>query len=71
MAEISRILIGIGSVAAWTGLILYGMGSAELIPGPDLMSKGLIGLVGGLIALVVGIVLYRATREPDLSSRQG
>jgi uncharacterized membrane protein len=68
MAEISRILIAIGSVAAWTGLILLGMGTSELVPGADLMNKGLIGMVGGLIVLVVGIVIYRATREPDLST---
>ena len=69
MAEISRILISIGSVAAWTGLILYGMGAAELVPGASLMDYGKIGMVGGLIALVVGMVLYRATREPDLSTK--
>ena len=69
MAELSRILISIGAVAAWTGVILFGMGTAELIPGADLMNKGLIGTIGGLIVLVVGMVLYRATREPDLSTK--
>lgn len=69
MAEISRILIAIGSVAAWTGVILFGMGSSELIPGADLLGKGKVGMIAGLIILVVGLVLYRSSREPDLSTK--
>jgi uncharacterized membrane protein len=67
-AELSRILIAFGAVAAWSGIIILGMGMAELVPSSDLMSKGQIVTVLGLVALVAGIVMYRATREPDLSS---
>jgi uncharacterized membrane protein len=67
-AELSRILIAFGAVAAWSGIIVLGMGMAELVPSSDLMSKGQIVTVLGLVALVAGIVMYRATREPDLSS---
>jgi uncharacterized membrane protein len=66
-AELSRILIAFGAVAAWSGIIVLGMGMAELVPSSDLMSKGQIVTVLGLVALVAGIVMYRATREPDLS----
>ena len=68
-AELSRILISLGAVAAWTGIIILGMGMSELVASADLVSKGQIVTVAGLIAFVVGLLMYRVTREPDLSSQ--
>jgi len=65
---LSRILIVLGSVGAWTGLIIFGMGTAELVPGAQMLGIGRLMLIAGVIALVVGIVMYRATREPDRST---
>lgn len=65
---LSRILIVLGSVGAWTGLIIFGMGTSELVPGAQMLGIGQLLMIGGVIALVVGIVMYRATREPDRST---
>ncbi len=77
-AEIARWLIAIGAVAAWTGIIVAGLGMAELVPGWALIQRGVLVSVAGAIALIVGIVLYRGTvgadetaREDDLRARQG
>jgi len=68
-AEVARWMIAIGSVAAWTGIIVAGMGMSELIPGDVLIQRGVIVSILGFVALIVGIVLYRATVEPDQSAR--
>ena len=66
-AEVARWLIALGSVAAWTGIIVAGMGMSELVAGSELISRGLIVTAVGLLALVVGIVVYRGTVESDQS----
>jgi hypothetical protein len=53
----------LGAVAASVGFTLYGMGSSTLQPDPQLVNYGLILLVGGLIALAVGFVAYKATER--------
>lgn len=68
MAEISRILIALGSVAAWTGLIILGMGMSELLPGVSLINIGGPMMAVGLVVLLLGVVLYRMSREPDTST---
>ncbi|MFM8593664.1 MAG: hypothetical protein ACKOCK_04655 [Chloroflexota bacterium] len=68
MAEISRILIALGSVAAWTGLIILGMGMSELLPGASLINIGGPMMAVGLVVLLLGVVLYRMSREPDTST---
>lgn len=59
MLEASRILTSIGLVAASTGLVVYGMGAAYADPRSFELNLGLILMIGGVIATVVGIVVYR------------
>jgi hypothetical protein len=60
-------LIVFGSVGAAVGFTLYGMGTSTLQPDGLLVDTGKYLLVGGLIALVVGFVAYKAT-EPSSSA---
>ena len=68
MAEIARILIAAGSVAAWTGIIILGMGMSELLPGTSLINIGGPLTAVGLVVLALGMLLYKAKREPDRST---
>ena len=68
MAEIARILIAAGSVAAWTGIIILGMGMSELLPGTSLIDIGGPMTAVGLVVLALGMLLYKAKREPDRST---
>jgi hypothetical protein len=73
--ELGRILTAAGAVAAWTGIIVLGLGMAELTPGyPFAFGLSLVGLgvlvtVVGLVALVVGAFIYRAAFGADRSAR--
>ncbi len=64
-AEVARWLIALGAVAAWTGIIVAGMGMSELVPGWELIQRGVLVTVAGLVALVVGVLLYRGTNDAD------
>ena len=64
-AEVARWLIALGAVAAWTGIIVAGMGMSELVAGSESISRGLVVTVVGLLALVIGIVAYRGTLKAD------
>ena len=68
-AEVSRWMIAIGAVAAWTGVIVVGMGMATLLPSDSLIAQGVVVSVVGLVALILGILIYSRTVEPDESSR--
>lgn len=57
-------LVILGSVAASVGLTIYGMGTSTLQPSGDLVAYGKYLMIGGLVALVVGFVAYKAT-EPS------
>ena len=67
-AEVARWLIAIGAVAAWTGIIVAGMGMSELVPSAELIQRGILVSVAGFVALIAGIVLYRGTIEADETS---
>jgi hypothetical protein len=43
--------------------VLYGMGTSTLLPDDQLISSGRILMIGGLIALAVGFVAYKATER--------
>ena len=56
-------LVVLGAVGAAVGFVLYGMGTSTLLPDDQLINTGRLLLVGGLIALVVGFVAYKATER--------
>jgi hypothetical protein len=56
-------LIILGAVGASVGFVLYGMGTSTLLPDDPLSTSGRLLLVGGLIALAVGFVAYKATER--------
>ena len=56
-------LVVLGAVGAAVGFILYGMGTSTLLPDDQLISTGRYLMIGGLIALVVGFVAYKATER--------
>jgi hypothetical protein len=57
-------LIVLGAVAASVGFTLYGMGTSTLQPSANIINAGLYLMIGGLIALVVGFVAFKATDRP-------
>ena len=75
---LSRILIMLGSVGAWTGLIIFGMGTSELVPGAQMLGmrlrltqdRGRVGHASGEVRLtqsVQGIgALVRESLQPVL-----
>lgn len=54
-------LIVLGSVGASVGFILYGMGTSTLQPDGQLISIGKYLLIGGVVALAVGFLAFKAT----------
>ena len=56
-------LIVLGSVGAAVGFVLYGMGTSTLLPDVQLINSGRYLMIGGLIALAVGFVGYKATER--------
>ena len=56
-------LIVLGAVAASVGVTLFGMGTSTLQADGQLVNIGSILTIGGLLALVVGFVAYKATQS--------
>jgi len=56
-------LVVLGAVGAAVGFVLYGMGTSTLLPDDQLINIGRLLLIGGLIALAVGFVAYKATER--------
>ena len=56
-------LIVLGAVGAAVGFMLYGMGTSTILPDDLLINSGRFLMVGGLIALAVGFVAYKATEQ--------
>jgi len=57
--EVSRILTAAGLVAASTGLVVYAMGAAFVDPRSYEMNIGIVLMIAGVIATVIGVGLYR------------
>ena len=57
----------LGAVAASVGFTVYGMGTSTLVPDPQLIDVGKYLMIGGLLALGVGYVAYRATERSSRS----
>jgi len=58
---VARLLVSLGSVAAAVGLVVFGMGTSFVVSDDSLVNLGLILMIGGLIATVIGGVIYRMT----------
>ena len=54
-------LVIIGAVAASVGLTLFGMGTSTLQTDGQLFNIGLILMIGGVVALAVGWLAWKAT----------
>jgi hypothetical protein len=54
-------LIVFGSVGAAVGFTLYGMGTSTLQPSGQIIDVGKILMVGGVVALAIGFVAWKAT----------
>lgn len=63
MAEASRILTALGLVAASVGLTIYGIGTAFLEPQGFQMNVGMLLMVVGVVAAVVGIAMSKRIPE--------
>ncbi len=60
-------LIAFGSVGAAVGFVLYGMGTSTLQPSGGIVDIGKYLLIGGIVALAIGVVAFKAT-EPSESA---
>jgi hypothetical protein len=56
-------LIVFGAVAASVGFTVYGMGTSTLQPDGQMIDVGRLLMIGGVIALAVGGVGYKATER--------
>lgn len=65
MNEVARWLISLGVVIASVGLVVLGMGMSFVRPESSEFNLGLLLMIGGSVAAVVGFVLYRSTQGPD------
>ncbi len=65
MAEISRILTAGGLVAGSTGLVVYAMGAAFVEPRDFELTIGMIMMVLGVIAAVIGIGMSKRIQEEE------
>jgi multisubunit Na+/H+ antiporter MnhB subunit len=59
----ARILTSLAGVVFSLGLLFYGMGGAYRPVNEGLKTLGLWMGIGGLIALAIGIVLYRQSED--------
>ena len=60
---IARILVALGFPIAAVGLTIYGMGTSMAVPDSHMMDLGMIMMVGGVIAGIIGIFWYRADEK--------
>ena len=56
----------LGMVAVGIALFVYGAFYAEWVPGStEMATLGLVAMIGGIIPLIAGIVLFTATRDEN------
>jgi hypothetical protein len=56
-------LIVLGAVGASVGFTIYGMGTSTLQPSMQMVDIGKYLMIGGVIALAIGFVAYKATER--------
>jgi len=66
----ARLLASLGSVAAAVGLVVFGMGTAFIEPDDSLVNLGIILMVGGVIATVIGGLIYRASLNASTAANR-
>jgi hypothetical protein len=57
---IARILASVGFPAAAVGFTILGMATSESVRNDDQLNLGLYLIIGGMIAGIIGLVMYRA-----------
>lgn len=62
--ELARLLLVFGSVIAWVGFTIVGMGLSFVDPDDGMFTIGLVLTIGGIVAAIVGVAMYRVTEEP-------
>lgn len=62
--ELARLLLVFGSVIAWVGFTIVGMGLSFVDPDDGMFTIGLVLTIGGIVAAIVGAAMYRVTEEP-------
>jgi drug/metabolite transporter (DMT)-like permease len=71
---ISRLVLSIGAVAASVGLLLVGMATSYSPEDGGMRDLGLVFMIGGAIAVAIGIAWYRRSEEAleaDAVARHG
>ena len=69
VCNVARWVIAFGVVGAAVGLTVLGMGTSFVDPDDGMITIGLVLMVGGIVAAVIGAVVYRNSDEPDTSTR--
>lgn len=65
MLELSRIITSVGAVVASTGLIIYGMAASYVVPDDFQTTASLAMMVGGVIAVAIGLMMYRSAYQEE------
>jgi uncharacterized membrane protein len=58
---IARLLASVGFPVAAVGFTILGMATAESVRNDDQLNLGLYLIIGGMIAGIVGVIMYRAS----------
>jgi hypothetical protein len=64
MANVARLLIAIGAVAASVGFTLLGMAMSYITPDQTAIRNWIVLMIAGLVVLIAGVVIYRGV-EPS------
>lgn len=62
--EIARWLIAVGAAVGSIGFVVVGMGTSYVEADGGMTTIGVVLMVGGIVAMVLGALTYRATEEP-------
>jgi hypothetical protein len=68
-AEIARLMVAFGVVAAAVGFTFVGMATSYVVPHETMFTWGLALMIGGGLVAIVGWLVHRATDEADNSTR--
>ena len=69
MANVARLLIAIGAVAASVGFTLLGMAMSYITPDETAIRNWIVLMIAGLVVLVIGVIVHRGA-EPSRAPEQ-